>query len=228
MRLNLASVQSVLGENRSAARLMGHDRLGTAALTGNFAELAQLADAMGPQFWSQAEFWNVASLLVASGHSETLVNLYDASNPASLKRADFDKIALPETIIALRQAGRRPEAERLLQVYRQHQQRLPTKGLLGEEKQFGAAVIASLSGDREAALRLLDQGSRREPFQLAHIPAMALRYDPMFAWLSRDPRFLGIEDRLRAAINSQRLKAGLPALGRDAWVGDPKTLLTKN
>ena len=228
MQLNLAATLSVLGENRAATKLMGYDRVGTAALGGDFDDLAQQAQAIGPQFWSQSGYWNVASLLVASGHSDTLVRLYDASNPASLKGRDLDKIALPETIIALRKVGRGTEAQRLLDAYRQQLQRLPSKGVLGDEKQFGTAIIASLTGDKETALRLLGAWAGREPYQLVHIPAMALRYDPVFAWLAPDPRFAPIEDRLRTAINGARVKVGLRPLSREAWNSDPRALLTKN
>ena len=35
-------------------------------------------------------------------------------------------------------------------------------------------------------------------------------------------------DRVRAAVNRERAKVGLPELSREAWISDPKTLLTKN
>jgi hypothetical protein len=57
---------------------------------------------------------------------------------------------------------------------------------------------------------------------------MALRYDPVFAWLAPDPRFAPIEDRLRTAINGARVKVGLRPLSREAWNSDPRALLTKN
>jgi hypothetical protein len=63
---------------------------------------------------------------------------------------------------------------------------------------------------------------------MAPIPAMALRHDPVFGWLSSDPRFPVIEDRIRLAINAERRKAGLAPISRESWIGDPETLLTKN
>ena len=48
MQLNLAATLSVLGENRAATKLMGYDRVGTAALGGDFDDLAQQAQAMDP------------------------------------------------------------------------------------------------------------------------------------------------------------------------------------
>ena len=229
MRLNLASALSVLGDNRAAAKLVGYDRVGSAALTSNWPALAAAVEAMGADYWDQYDFWNAAGLLIDTGHSATLVKLYDEAQPLiAAGRLSPDNVAQPETIVALRKAGRRADAEKLLAQYRTDQDKLPNAGLLGDEKQFSAAVVAALTGDRETALRVLDQWSRKKPFRMAPIPAMALRHDPVFGWLASDPRFAVIEDRIRLAINAERQKAGLAPIGREAWIGDPKTLLTKN
>jgi TolB-like protein/DNA-binding SARP family transcriptional activator len=229
MRLNLASALSLLGDNREAANLVGYDRVGTAALTSNWPALAQEAEAMGAQYWDQYDFWNMPALLIESGHSATIASLYDAAKPLIASgRLSPDKVARPETIIALRNVGRRAEADRLLAQARQHNDALPNGGILGDEKRFAAGIIASLTGDRETAIRVLDQWSRRKPFRMAPIPAMALRHDPTFGWLASDPRFPAIEDRVRLAVNAERTKAGLLPLSRETWIGDPKTLLTKN
>jgi hypothetical protein len=229
MRLNLASALSLVGDNRAAAKLVGYDRVGTAALTSNWPALAQAAEAMGAQYWDQYDFWNVPALLVQTGHSDTIARLYDQARPLIASgRIPPDKVARPETIIALRNVGRRAEADRLLARALQRNGALPNGGILGDEKRFAVGVIAALTGDRETAIRVLDQWSRRKPFRMTPIPAMALRHDPIFGWLASDPRFPAIEDRVRLAVNAERTKAGLPPLSRDTWIGDPKTLLTKN
>jgi tetratricopeptide (TPR) repeat protein len=229
MRLNLASALSALGDNRAAAKLVTNDHLGAAVLTSNWPALAQAVEASGPAYWDQYDYWNQAALLIDSGHADTLVKLYDEAEPLIASgRLTPDKVAQPEAIVALRKVGRRADAERLLGQLRRKEDRLPNVGLFGEEKQFSAATVAALIGDSRTALRLLDQWSRRKPFRMTPIPAMALRYDPVFGWLASDPRFPAIEDRLRLAINGERVKAGLPPLSREAWIGDPQTLLTKN
>ena len=43
-----------------------------------------------------------------------------------------------------------------------------------------------------------------------------------------DPRLVAIDERVRVAINTQRVGAGLGAISRNAWISDAKTLLTKN
>jgi hypothetical protein len=36
------------------------------------------------------------------------------------------------------------------------------------------------------------------------------------------------DERLRAYVNAERAKAGLPPISRESWISDPKALLTKN
>ena len=229
MRLNYASALSLLGENRAAGKLIGYDRLGSAALTGDWNGLARTARSMGAQYWDQYSYWNSAALLIASGNSDVLVRLYDQARPLIVdKRLSIERVTQPETIVALRRIGRNADADKLLSRYRQDQDRLPDRGLLGEQKRFSVAIIAALTGNRDAAVRGLDEMSRRKPFRLATIPAMALRYDPVFGWLATDPRFAAIDERLRAAVNAERQKAGLAPIAREAWISDRQSLLTKN
>jgi hypothetical protein len=70
--------------------------------------------------------------------------------------------------------------------------------------------------------------SARRPLDLAEVAAISLRNEPVYEPLRGDPRFAIVDERLRVAINEQRAKAGLEPISREAWISDPKTLLTKN
>jgi hypothetical protein len=182
---------------------------------------------LGYAFWDQSGFWNAAGLLVASGHSRDLASFYYRDRDQVRSGiVDVHDIAIPEVILALRNTGHRADSDQLFASFRKFVLRLPRDGLLGEQRTFGEGVIASLAGDRDTALRKLDESTRRDP--LTHIPAMALRYDPAFGWLVGDPRFEQLEDRMRLAVNRERAKVGLPPISHEAWISDPKTLLTKN
>ncbi|MBV9527088.1 BTAD domain-containing putative transcriptional regulator [Sphingomonas sp.] len=229
MRLNLAATLAEMGESRRAIPLMADDPLATAVLSRDMPGLARAADALGPGFWNQSGWWSTATLLVASGHSDTLVRFWDRDRPLGDRAAgDSDDVAVPEMIVALRNRGRNAEAQKLLRIFAQRAERLPSVGLLGEQKLLALSQLAALRGDREAALRSLDYRSRRNPIQLVSIPALALRYDAAFGSLASDARFPAIEDRVRLAVNGERGKVGLPPLSREAWISDPRTLLTKN
>jgi tetratricopeptide (TPR) repeat protein len=230
VRINLASTLAQIGERRAAAQIMTSDPLARASLNSDWQGLARVADRLGPAFWNQSGWWNMAGLLVASGHSDTIVRSYDRDRPMFAKPGAIrgDDMAMPETIVALRRAGRTADAAHLMAIMREELSRLPNQGLLASEKADGFARLAALSGDRAGALKGLEAWSKRNPLLLSHIPAIALRYDPTFGWLADDPRFAAVEERLRATINTERGKVGLPPITRDAWISDPHTLLTKN
>ncbi|MBA2771746.1 MAG: hypothetical protein H0U34_06995 [Sphingomonas sp.] len=88
-------------------------------------------------------------------------------------------------------------------------------------------MLDLLAGRRDAALDALERRSRTKPLKFLQLPAMSLRHVPVFAELAGDRRFELVDERLRAATNAERAKLGLAPIGRDAWVSDPKALLTK-
>lgn len=227
--LNLAATLAQLGERGAAADLIPYDRVGSAVLNRDWAGLARGVKDLGPAFWDQAGFWNAVSLLIETGQSDLLANLYYRDRPLMRSRTiDLKDVAIPETIIALRNTGHRADADRLFASFRDYVGRMPRRGSLGDAKAYGDATIAALTGDRDRAIRELDSWTRRNPLSVTHIPAMALRYDPAFASLSADPRFHAIEERIRLAINRERAKVGLAPISSEAWISDPKALLTKN
>jgi TolB-like protein/DNA-binding SARP family transcriptional activator len=228
-RFDLATVLAELGEHKRAFELMNSDSIAAAALNSDWRGLARAASSIGPEYWNISKFWNSASLLVQSGEGDAVVAMYDRDRSlVGTGAVNAEDIASPATIVALRRAGRSSDADRLLAQMRSIDAAMPNRGLLGADKEVRGLMIAALSGDRDTAIRGLDEISRRDPLMLAYIPAAALRYDPAFAPLASDPRFLATEDRVRVAINGVRQNVGLPPIGHSAWISDPKTVLTKN
>jgi DNA-binding SARP family transcriptional activator/TolB-like protein/tetratricopeptide (TPR) repeat protein len=228
-RFDFASVLGELGERKKAFDLMKSDDVGAAALSSNWPMLARAATTLGSEYWNISKFWNAGNLLVQSGHGDVVVAMYDRDHGLVASGAVNPRDMInPATVVALRRAGRSREADGLLQQMRSIYASFPDRGLLGIDKSVKGILLAALSGDRERAIRGLDEISRRDPLTLTYNPAMALRYDPALAPLSSDPRFPAIEDRVRVALNRSRHDVGLPPISRSAWISDPNTLLTKN
>jgi hypothetical protein len=105
---------------------------------------------------------------------------------------------------------------------------MPDVGYARTFRGFTIMFQALYSGQRERGLTMLEQIGRESPQQLLTIPAMSLRWSPIFKPLAGDPRFEAVDEKVRAVLNRERAKAGLTPLSRDAWISDQKTLLTKN
>jgi DNA-binding SARP family transcriptional activator/TolB-like protein len=229
-RFAMASALATIGERREAARVLGDDPVGRAVLTNDWNALARTARAAGPAYWSAtANYWNSNALLLASGHGDVIVSLYDQAQPA-LHRGDLliDNVAGIDTVLALRAVGRRADADRLEAISMSRLSSMPDVGYLHVFRRFTILFNALYSGDRQQALGILEQLARKSPEQLLFIPAMSLRNMPVFRPLVGDPRFEAVDERARVALNSERAKAGLRPISHEAWISDPSTLLTKN
>lgn len=229
-RFKLASILGVLGERREAAQLMKGDAVATAILTGDWKAMGAAARKLGDDYFEYGrDYWNLDGLLLNTGQSKVIVDLYDAAQPVIARgQLPPDKVVNMTTSLALLQNGRAAEAQRLWARGQQLDSRMPDVGMLHRSREFGSAVNAAFHGQAGALLAYLDARSRARPLELAELPAMSLRYVPLYRPVTRDPRFDLIDERVRAAINREREKVGLPPISREAWISDPKALLTKN
>ena len=219
MQFYLANAYGWLGERREAARYAAFDPMATAILSGNGRRVAAEASALGADYWDRSNFWSSARYLLATGQANALVQLYDGSKPAlQAHELDVDTVAIPEVITALRQSGRASEAEKLFAIYRDNTAKLPRAGVGGAIRELNEATIEALSGRNEDAARRIEDISRRNPLSLNIIPSMSLLRNPLLASLRNDPRLPAADERLRAALNKERQKAGLPPIGREAWI----------
>lgn len=229
MRFNYASALASLGETRQAAALVNYDPLASALLRMDWDALAAQSGREGRNFWDKSDLWGTSTMLVATGHSDVLVRLYDQTQALiQSETIDMDLVAAPAMILALRENGRRAEAERLLQIFIARNEKLPHAGLGGLIKVTNAGLAAALASRNAEAIARLDKVSRQEPLALNSIPAMSLLNSPYLTGLRNDPRLAGIDERIRNSVNKERGRAGLPPITREAWLSDAKTLLTKN
>ena len=220
MRFYLANAYGWLGERREAARFATFDPMAVAILSGDAAQVATEASALGTDYWDRANFWSSARYLLATGQARSLAGIYDRSKAAiQARELDVDTVAIPELILALRQVGRGSEADRLLAIYRANASKLPREGVGGAIRKVSEANVAELSGHSDEAVRLIDGISRQNPLSLNVIPTMSLLRNPVWAGVKADPRLAVADERLRAALNAERQKAGLPPIGRHVWVG---------
>jgi DNA-binding SARP family transcriptional activator/TolB-like protein/Tfp pilus assembly protein PilF len=229
-RLALGGALATIGNRREATSVSQGDPIGQAVLSANWDALAKAARAAGPGYWDiAANLWNSNSLLVASGHGDVVLQLYDEAQPA-IQRGDLlrDTVTGIDTVLALRAAGRKAEADRLEQVALARMKDMPDVGYARTFRGFTIMFQALYSGQRERGLTMLEQIGRESPQQLLTIPAMSLRWSPIFKPLAGDPRFEAVDEKVRAVLNRERAKAGLTPLSREAWISDQKTLLTKN
>lgn len=226
----LASTLALLGERREAAKLMVGDPLALAVLNGDWKALGAVAGGMGTDYWGYGPgYWNLDSLLLDTGQSRVIVDLYDKAQPFVAKGSvSSDRFLGMTTALALFQNGRSAEAQKLWDRGQQLDSQLPRVGKLRDERDYSLAISRAFKGDTGPLIAALDRRSRERPFDLAQLPAMSLRYVPMFRPVLRDPRFEVIDERIRTWINAERAKAGLPPISKQAWISDPKTLLTKN
>ena len=229
-RFKLASILGVLGQRREAAQLMKGDAVATAILTGDWKAMGAAARKLGNDYFEYGrEYWNLDGLLLDTGQSRVIVDLYDAAQPVIARgQLPADKVVNMTTSLALLQNRRAAEAQRLWARGQQLDSEMPDAGLLHRNREFSSAVNSAFHGQPGVLLAYLDARSRARPLELAQLPAMSLRYCPLYGPVARDPRFDAIDDRVRAAINRERERVGLQPISREAWISDPKALLTKN
>lgn len=232
--MSLATALGEIGERTAAAHLArGQDQTAEAVLSADWGELDRIAVGLGSRYWDVASgYWNADMLLVASGHGATLARLYDAAGgrdlPGTPGNGDWNDTAVPALILALRGAGRREDAMRIEHSYAARVASLPRVGALGVAKNRGEAMLAGIDNNATRALALLTAIARRNPRDLALLPAQSLTRFPPFASFANDPRLLAVDERVRSAINDDRASLGLAAIDHAHWIGNSESLLTTN
>jgi TolB-like protein/DNA-binding SARP family transcriptional activator len=230
VRFNYGSSLAVLGERRAALRLYGDDPVARAVLSQDWKALGPAARRLGPGYWEYGRnVWNLDRLLLATGQHGVIVDLYDQAQPIVARgKLRADKLYSLSTVIALRRVGRNVEAAKLMAAGRRLDETMPMRGQMKLDREISLALDDIVDGRAQRGLPVLLRWSRAKPLYLTFLPAMSLRYDPLFEGVLRDPRFAEIDENVHQAVNRERARAGLGPISRAAWISDPKSLLTKN
>ncbi|HJR82383.1 MAG TPA: BTAD domain-containing putative transcriptional regulator, partial [Sphingomicrobium sp.] len=80
-RFYVAAALGLLGERKEAARLMAYDPLAESILRTDWSRFASVVENLDRYSWDDSNYWSAARLLVASGHGDELVRVYDRSKP---------------------------------------------------------------------------------------------------------------------------------------------------
>lgn len=212
-----ASALAALGERAAALRqLAPDDWAGRLTLMNRIDALDAAVRQEGAAFWdTTGSLWNVGDVLVAGGKGATLLQLFDSRfgtvaryRPGELIDA-FDTAPL---IVAMRRAGRGDDAAVLLRRLQRQLQTDERERPNGYGMHAERAIVASLAGDRAAALRLTALAVEHEPMRLASVPYRPVGRSSAFGWLAEDPALQAIDRTLLAHVNGERRKLGWPPL----------------
>ena len=153
-----------------------------------------------------------AKLMLAAGHSRELVASYDG--PIALlgiqrdKPIRVDQLArAPVAALALRQAGRIGEANRLLEQADALVQRVYSQKQVPFSFEVDAAAIWAAEGMKGRAMLALERAARRGWTHTGNADLPDLADEPAFASLRGDPRFEAVRAQLAAHFARERSEA---------------------
>jgi hypothetical protein len=162
-------------------------------------------------WWDATLVGPQAAQLVTEGRAALLVSLYDrrfkSPDDFVLHCPSFcDPVATgPALVVALRQMGRRADADRMLAALQAAVRKLEAAGDLLIDTQLTAARLAALESDGNAANRLLREAiARGWKGQETELPDP--ENDPAFAALRGQPDFQATMRALRAAQHAEALR----------------------
>lgn len=194
---------------------------------GRLPRLSEFIDRLGTarEYWDTVIIPPMASrAFLNQGRSTDLVALYDSAfdGPEEFLRQttgsnDVFNVQAPLVAIALRQAGRRAEARKMLDLAARRLAPLCRRDRLPGDLWAECARLWAVRGHREEAISALGRAARMgwplgyDPFPLL-MPQPDLAADPAFRTLLGDPRFRQFDARIKAHFARERreLQAALP------------------
>jgi hypothetical protein len=173
-----------------------------------------LRDVRSPAgFWAISPVRNVALLrLNQVGRGSDILTLYDAvyRSPEEMLASGIKLRFVSDAaqvVIALRAAGRRPEADQLLQIADREMSQAMGRGRVPFDIVQMAARIRALQGRREEALRLLERAVAMgwQWHFVGFSPRLA--DDPVFASLRNEPRLRRLDSILQNGVAREQRDA---------------------
>jgi TolB-like protein/tetratricopeptide (TPR) repeat protein len=216
----LARAYSMLGLRERASAILPKETepLHRQITAGQRREAAATAAALGPRFWVDRPIgWRAAEVLAGERRWRDLTRLYDTrfTRPqefCSYAAGGWAGLGVP-FIVALRETGRRSEADVILQCTASGVEAWVRSGDHPPSAWFFSAQVAALQGDTDRALDALDQALAAS-WQGEHLSPDLSDY-PALASLSEEPRFRAARDRLRRDLSRERAEVdALLAPGR--------------
>jgi TolB-like protein/DNA-binding winged helix-turn-helix (wHTH) protein/Flp pilus assembly protein TadD len=155
-----------------------------------------------------------AKLMLNAGRARELVETYDGpTGLLSIKRGrplgpcQLDEAAI--VAVALRAAGRRPEAEGILREADEVIHTLQVRGRVPVWVDSDAAAIWAARGKIGPAVEALDRALRRGSVHAGRIDLPDLADEPPFRSLAADPRFKAVRARYAANFARERRETAL-------------------
>jgi DNA-binding SARP family transcriptional activator len=209
----MASAFAALGDRASAlAVLQPNEVLFRAIVSHDAQRIERVARESPGVFWhSELDDARPGELLVASGRSKLLLELFDAryGDLSHVETLPYELMfSAPAVIVALREAGRSEEAAKLNRLALERIRVDWAGGLSTRTWSFEQAQQLALSGDSAGALAELEQMMQNRWTDLLATPFVPLSERIAFRDLRMDPRLGALQRQLDEHIRATREQIG--------------------
>jgi hypothetical protein len=210
---SMASTFAALGDSPSAlAALQPNEVLFRAIVAHDVERIERVARESPGVFWhSELDDARAGELLVASGRSKLLLELFDAryGDFAQVDAVPYEIMySAPAIIVALRGAGRSEEAAKLNHLVLARIRSDEASGYSPRAWAFERAQQLALAGDASGALAELEQMLQNRWTDLLITPFIPLTERVAFRDLQADPRLIALQRRLDEHIRAAREQIG--------------------
>jgi DNA-binding SARP family transcriptional activator len=211
--VGMASIFAGLGDRQSAlALLQPNDVLIRAIVSHDLQEIERVARESPSMFWhDELDDVRAGEMLVANGQGRLLLQLFDTryGDMARIKTAVPELIAsAPALIVALREAGRQPEAAELNRLVLDRIRADLANGISPVFWSFEHAQQLALAGDRDGALAELQQLMQQRWCEFLVPPFVPFTDLVAFRDFRTDPRLMALQQQFAERVRATREQIG--------------------